>query len=126
MDPDYLIAFAGIRSFGRIERHGDIDDFKWVSEGAPNVRRALDIVRPWLGDVKVKQALEALASHEQVRLRGGPDFCIRGHQYDYVYIRPNGAIHRRCRACGHLRAQATRMELPMRPRRLEDAPTRYA
>ena len=103
MPPEVLVRLRRVIGLGRIERHGDVDDFKWVAEGAVDVRRALDLVSPWLGEVKVAQAVASLDAHERLRVRGGADRCARGHPYDYVYVRPSGGIHRRCRACAALR-----------------------
>lgn len=49
---------------------------------------------------------------EQARNRNVKDFCHRGHPFNQenskVYTRPTGAIERRCRACGRVRAAADR------------------
>lgn len=94
---------------GRIERHGDIDDFKWVIEGTQNVRALLDAVRPWLGTVKIAQATVALAKAEENRVRGDSEHCIRGHVYDRIYVRPDGTIHRICNACDRINDRARRL-----------------
>jgi hypothetical protein len=93
---------------GRIERHGDIDDFKWVAEGDQNVRSVFEKLRPWLGEVKLAQARAALDTHEASRVRGGSDRCIRGHVYDSVEIRADGTIRRRCSACDRIRGREKR------------------
>lgn len=35
---------------GRIEHHGEPDDYRWCAEGTESVERVLEITRPWLGD----------------------------------------------------------------------------
>jgi len=128
-----LVRLFDTIGLGGIERHGDIDDHKWHAEGAVNVRSVLEMLRPWLGEAKTRQALVAITEHEAVRVRGDSDRCRRGHLYDYVYVRPNGAIHRRCNTCERARARAMRARHGSTPRlfkrpetRLEDAPLRYA
>lgn len=106
---------------GRIEPHGDIDDFKWVIEGTQNVRAVLEAVRPWLGTVKITQATVALAKAESNRVRGDSEHCARGHVYDRIYRRPNGAIHRICNACDRMNDRAKRVESGGRPRALRSA-----
>jgi hypothetical protein len=93
---------------GRIERHGEPDDFKWVVEGVVNVRRVLEATRPWLGDVKVAQAEAALAAAEASRVRGDSERCIRGHVYDRVIVRADGSVHRTCSACVRMADRAER------------------
>ena len=94
---------------GRIERHGEVDDYKWVMTGGPSVRTVLERLRPWLGDVKETQAITALAKHEAARTRGDEMRCIRGHVYDSISVGPDGTLHRRCLACERLRDRAGRL-----------------
>src|SRR2546428_4621553 len=69
--------FGGL---GRIECHGEPDDFRWCAEGAESVERVLEITRPWLGDEKSADAAAALAGfRSQVRLKGDSIRCVRGH-----------------------------------------------
>jgi hypothetical protein len=93
---------------GRIERHGEPDDFKWVIEGVGNVRRVVEAIRPWLGDVKLTQAEAALTAAEATRVRGDGERCIRGHVYDRVTVRPDGSVHRSCSACARITDRAER------------------
>lgn len=105
---------------GRIERHGEPDDFKWVAEGAVNVRAVLEMVRPWLGSIKVNQAGAALAKSESSRVRGDAERCIRGHVYDGVYLRADGSIHRTCNACDRMNERVKRARAGSTPRRLKN------
>ena len=62
-----------IIAVGRIERHGEPDDYKWVSEGIPAVQRVLEVVGPWLGSAKREQARYAIAaSLQRVQATVGP------------------------------------------------------
>lgn len=108
---------------GRIERHGEIDDFKWVIEGTQNVQAVLEAVRPWLGTVKITQAIVALAKAESNRVRGDSDRCVRGHVYDRIYVRRNGAIHRICNACDRMNDRAKRVASGGKPRALRSPST---
>jgi hypothetical protein len=110
---------------GRIEPHGEPDDFKWVAEGPDNVRRVLELLAPWLGEVKVAQALRALdAFSGQARLHGDQFRCARGHSYDYR--RKRGDRFRRiCNACSRLASRARRAAHGVPPRQFKDATRRY-
>lgn len=105
---DVLLHLRRVLGMGRIERHGDDDDFKWTIGGERDVRAVLEAVRPWLGEVKTRQALQALATHVALRVRGNADTCIRGHTYDGLIVRPDGAIHHQCSACDQIRRDAAR------------------
>jgi hypothetical protein len=81
--PDVLVrlqqAFQGL---GRIERHGDPDDFRWVAEGTEAIDYVLDRTGRWLGTVKSDQAQLALRRFRaQMRLKGDATHCVRGHSY---------------------------------------------
>lgn len=54
---------------GRIERHGDVDDHKWVLEGIPQVDWLVEELRAWLGNTKLTQAAAALDAAEASRVR---------------------------------------------------------
>jgi hypothetical protein len=105
---EVLTKLRRVLGVGRIERHGEPDDFKWVAEGVINVRAVLERVRPWLGSVKTDQATAALMTAESSRARGYAERCVRGHLYDRVYTRPNGGIHRICNACNRLNGRIKR------------------
>ncbi len=118
---DVLTKLQRILGVGRIERHGEPDDFKWVAEGVTNARAVLERVRPWLGAVKTDQALAALTTAEANRVRGNAEGCIRGHIYDRVYVRPDGAIHRICNACDRMNDRLRRASAGSKPRQLKNA-----
>jgi hypothetical protein len=105
---------------GRIEAHGEIDDFKWVAEGVVNVTRIAALVEPWIGDLKLRQAHTAIDAASALRVRGTDEHCIRGHVYDRVYVRPDGTIHRVCNACERIRRQASRAALGSKRRMLRN------
>ncbi len=121
---EVLIQLHRIVGLGRIERHGEVDDFKWATEGLASVRAVLESVRPWLGSAKVAQATAALATAGSNRVRGDAEHCIRGHVYDRIYVRPNGAIQRRCNTCGRARDRAMRATQGSIPRRFRRPETR--
>jgi hypothetical protein len=108
---------------GRIERHGEPDDFKWVAEGVVNVSAVLEMVRPWLGPVKTSQAVAALMTAESSRLRGDAKRCVRGHSYDRVYVRPDGSIHHVCKACERVNERLKRAASGSKQRRLRNPST---
>ena len=43
---------AALGGLGKIERHGDPDDHKWLVEGEHGIRAVLAVVGPWLGPTK--------------------------------------------------------------------------
>lgn len=106
---EVLLRLRRALALGRIEQHGDADDFKWLAEGQLHVRAVLDAVRPWLGEVKTTQALTAIDAHHARRVRGDAERCIRGHLYDAVDLLPNGNLHRRCSTCDGPRVDADRV-----------------
>lgn len=116
---EVLTKLRRILAVGRIERHGEPDDFKWVAEGITNVRTVLDSLRPWLGSVKTNQAVAALEKAESSRVRGDAEHCLRGHVYDDVYLRPDGRIHRRCNACARMNERTKRMKAGSKPRQVK-------
>lgn len=110
---------------GRIERHGEADDFKWLAEGPSNVERVLAITAAWLGPVKLRQAHDALeAFAAQVRLKGDAARCVRGHAYDHQAIR--GDRRRKiCNTCARLCARQRRAAQGIKPRQFKDLRRRY-
>lgn len=106
---DVLIRLRDTLGIGRIEKHGEPDDFRWSAEGTPNVRSALERVRPWLGQVKTAQAEAVLSAQQATRVRGGQERCIRGHLYDGVRVAPDGSIRQNCSACDRFRDRAKRL-----------------
>ena len=90
--------------------------YRWRAQVQDDVRRALHLMQPWLGDVKRSQAWSALAAIDrQLSLpRGRVEWgshkthCIHGHEYATARLRPYvrrvvGGVERRsskqCLAC---------------------------
>lgn len=110
---------------GRIEPHGENDDFKWVAEGLDKVERVLTVARRWLGSVKWEQSRKALeAFRAQVRFRGDDVHCARGHIYDHLATR-GGRRRRVCNACSRLCARRRRAAQGIKPRQFRDLARRY-
>lgn len=87
---------------GKIEMHGEPDDFRWLVEGRPKVEEVFQRVRPWLGIVKQLQACLAIEGfRSQTRVRGDATHCIRGHEYSGSYMSRTGP-KRRCNACNRI------------------------
>jgi len=114
--PEVLVKLQRVLGIGRIDRHGEPDTFKWIAEGAVNVRAIVERLSPWLGSVKLTQASAAIAVATTARQRGDSERCVRGHLYDRVDVRPNGNIHRRCSTCDRQRDRQKRLEQGIRPR----------
>jgi hypothetical protein len=114
-----------IVAVGRIERHGEEDDFKWVAEGLPAIENVLDVVGPWLGEVKRDQARDAIeAFTDQVRFKGG-GFCKRGHLYDRRVVTKARRMRAYCNACARLTSRRIRAEQGTAPRQFKDERRRY-
>ena len=117
-----------LHGLGRIERHGDPDDFKWLVEGLANVEAVLGVVGPWLGPVKQAQAARSIVGfvrYRASRVRGDAEHCRRGHSYDVVRRSHDGSIHRRCNACARLLDRRKRAALGIPPRQFRDVRRRY-
>ena len=109
---------------GRIERHGDIDDFKWVAEGA-RVEMVLRMLEPSLGALKVAQARKALEMFRaQPRLKGNATHCVRGHEYSYTSMR-GGRLRGICRPCARILEHRRRAKQGIAPRWFKDPARRY-
>jgi len=110
---------------GRIERHGDIDDFKWVAEGDTSVEMVLRMLEPFLGALKVAQARKALDMFRaQPRLKGSATHCVRGHEYSYTAMR-GGRLRRICKPCARILDQQWRVKQSIAPRSFKDPARRY-
>jgi hypothetical protein len=120
--PEVLTKLVRVLDLGRIECHGEIDDFKWVAEGSVSVGHLLEEVRGWLGPVKTRQAETALETAISARARGDSERCKRGHLYDRVVIRANGSIHRICNSCARINHTAKRRAAGSKPRKLKNTP----
>ncbi len=115
-----------IVDIGRIERHGEPDDFKWVAEGLPALEHVLTVVGPWLGAVKREQARNAIAAFtSQVRLKGGSSSCKRGHRYDRRKLTKAGRMRAYCNTCTRLRERRKRAGEGIAPRPFTDLARRY-
>lgn len=124
--PDVLHRLQGaLRGIGRIECHGDDDDFKWLVEGETDVQMVLDAVSPFLSDVKTAQAARALqAFRAQTRLKGNATHCVRGHEYTYTAMR-GGRMRRICNACARLQDRRERAKQGIPPRAFTNVARRY-
>lgn len=110
---------------GRIERHGEPDDFRWVVERAPLVVEIYELIRPMLGTVKQEQARNAIeVFRSQTRLHGDPSRCARGHEYDRVYMSASGP-KQRCNACARILQRQQRARRGIKPRPFRNAARRY-
>lgn len=110
---------------GKIERHGEPDDFRWRTEGVARVEEVLVKVRPWLGTVKQRQARLAVeAFRAQVRVHGDSERCVRGHAYDHVYMSPKGP-KRRCSACARIVGRMGRARRGIGPGHFRNGARRY-
>ncbi|MDP9320170.1 MAG: hypothetical protein M3P16_03620 [Chloroflexota bacterium] len=114
---------------GKIERHGDPDDHKWLVEGELGVKAVLAVVEPWLGPVKRAQAGGALAAFTKQRsrrepMRGDRGHCKRGHPYDHRVTR-NGRTQAICNACQRIMERRKRAAQGIPPRRFKNTDRRY-
>jgi len=110
---------------GRIERHGDADDFRWVIESAPTIEAVYALLRPWLGTVKQDQARRVIdAFRSQTRLHGASDRCVRGHEYDHTYMSATGP-KRRCNSCARVISRLKRASQGIKPRQFKNVARRY-
>lgn len=120
-----LIRFARAVGVGRIECHGQSDDFKWVCERLGEIVTAIDALRPWLGTKKREQASGALERfHAQPRVRGSKKRCARGHAYD-GYRKKSAGMRHVCNACARIRDRAKRARQGIPPRQFANVSRRY-
>jgi len=125
LPPEVLGRLCAAVGIGRIEMHGDADDFKWVVQGEGAVREVLSTVDPYLGAVKRQQAARALAGFlSQRRFHGDRNRCARGHTYDYR-TPANGRSRAVCLTCARLRDRAKRAAAGVLPRQFRDVTRRY-
>jgi len=124
--PDVLHRLQrALRGIGRIERHGDEDDFKWLVEGDTDVQIVFEAVSPFLSEVKTAQAERALqAFRAQTRLKGNATHCVRGHEYSYTALR-GGRVRRICNACARLQDRRERARQGIAPRAFKNISRRY-
>lgn len=120
-----LIRFAEAVAVGRIECHGERDDFKWVCERLAQIEAAIETLRPWLGIKKLDQAADALRRFQaQPRVRGTSERCVRGHPYD-SHRTKGGRVRKTCNACARLRDRAKRAAKGIPPRQFKNVARRY-
>lgn len=124
--PEVLLRLKRVLGgIGRIESHGQPDDFKWLIEGASAVEAVLARTAPWLGIVKVEQARRALKGFTaQPRLKGDATRCLRGHLYQRVAMR-GGRLRRICNACGRITARQRRAVQGIEPRQFKNVALGY-
>lgn len=116
---------AAFEGQGRIERHGEPDDYRWLAEGEAAVEYVLRRTDRWLGQVKVIQATTTLERFRaQVRLRGTASHCVRGHPYSGVALR-GGRLRRICRECNLIYRLRERAARDARLRKRTNAAHRY-
>jgi len=121
--PEVLLRLQRAMGVGRIEVHGEHDDFKWVAEGRASVMCVLELVETWLGSVKLAQAEDAFAKFDgQERLKGSGDTCLRGHRYDSVVVTASGKLRKYCNACARFAERARRAARGGKPRQLRQQP----
>ncbi|HET8567852.1 MAG TPA: hypothetical protein VFM93_02555 [Candidatus Limnocylindria bacterium] len=116
---DVLVRLQRSLGVGRIERHGEPDDFRWCAEGRARVVHVLELVTPWLGSVKVAQAAAALSRFDaQERRKGEGGTCVRGHSYDRVAKRGD-RIRKICNSCRRLYGRRERARRGVPPRKFK-------
>lgn len=123
--PEVLLRVREILGFGRVERHGDPQAYKWVTEGPERVSEILSVTNGWLGSLKLDQANAALEMFStQPRLKGNTTRCLRGHPYDRVAMR-GGRLRRTCNACERHLDRRSRARLGIPPRQFKNVSRRY-
>ena len=121
-----LVRFAEAVGVGRIECHGESDDFKWVCERLVQIEAVMVTLRPWLGIEKRAQAEDAVRRFRaQPRVRGTSERCVRGHLYDTHRLKESGRIRKTCNACARLRDRAKRAAKGIPPRQFKNVARRY-
>jgi len=99
--PDELVRFTSAIDIGKIygpylQDGANEPVHRWRACTVNDVRRAIHLLQPWLGDVKRTQAWTALAIVDQqpALARGRPEWgshkthCTHGHEYATARIRP--------------------------------------
>lgn len=118
--PEVLRRLLGIVGVGHIngpytQERATLEVYRWKVQAQADVSRALELLLPWLGEVKREQTSAVLeALRQQAPLpRGNPEWgnrktrCVNGHEYATARIRPfvprKGGTERRdssgCLAC---------------------------
>jgi len=124
--PEVLVRLRrALEGIGRIDCHGNPDDYKWMAEGPLMVERVLQLTSPWLGDQKREDATQALATFDaQVRLKGDAIHCVRGHPYEGLAMK-GGRLRRICNACERITDRARRAAQGIPPRHFKNVARRY-
>jgi hypothetical protein len=123
--PAVLVRFADAVGTGRIERHGEADDFKWVCERFSEIGSVVDALARWLSPAKRGQAHAAFDRfRQQVRVHGDNERCARGHLYDAYRMSTAGMRHV-CNACARRRDRAKRAARGIAPRQFKNVARRY-
>jgi hypothetical protein len=116
--PEELVRFLDVvgqgKVYGPYEQEGASEPiYRWRLQQVDEVRRALHLLQPWLGNVKRSQAWTALAviDRQSVLPRGRPEWgahkthCIHGHEYATARLKPyvsrgvNGVQRRASKQC---------------------------
>ena len=120
LTPEVLVRLRrALEGIGRIDCHGQPDDYKWMAEGPLMVERVVHLTSPWLGVKKREDAVRALATfNAQIRLKGDETHCVRGHLYDGVAMK-GGRMRRICNACERITHRAQRAAQGIPPRRFK-------
>ena len=122
---EVLLRLRSSLGFGRIERHGDPDDFRWVVEGPEMVDLTLRVLEPYLSSLKRDDANRALdAFRAQTRTKGDATYCLRGHPYSYVIVRGD-RVRKYCLACARLLDRRARAAQGIAPRQFKNLERRY-
>lgn len=122
--PEVLVRLQRVLG-GRIERHGEPDDFKWVAEGGSLVEQVLERVGAHLGAVKRADAQRALAAFKaQVRLKGDGERCVRGHLYTYIALR-DCRLRKVCLECARILGRRARARHGIAPRQFRNEARGY-
>jgi hypothetical protein len=98
--PEELLRFARCVAVGRVrgpysQEGANEPIYRWRAHTVDGVRRMLHVMLPWLGDVKTRQALAAIAVIDaQLALQRGriewgshKTHCIHGHEYASARLR---------------------------------------
>lgn len=110
---------------GRIERHGDPDDHKWLVEGRARVESVLKTLGPLLTDDKRGQAARALLAFDsQTRLKGDATRCLRGHAYSRSAMK-GGRVRKICDQCEAIYDAREHNKRLIALQRFEEAPLAY-
>jgi hypothetical protein len=131
--PEELVRFTDCIALGRVNGPYEQDGanelvYRWRIHTVDDVRRMLHVLLPWLGEVKRRQALRAIAvvDGQPVLHRGRVEWgshkaaCIHGHEYaiarlrPYVSRSPTGRQRRpsqQCLVCVREQARARRLAM---------------